>query len=401
MARWIPQSTVFSASKSAVARTAYLASLVPRIDSLIREYFGDRPRGETVTVHVLAGLGRDALLGAAGGRTFETVKQDVGRLVAIRLGVIFAPQDVETYREGSGKNPSTRPAPAGSPDWVSHYTPHRVRHRGVEGRIVLDTMVVRDMLHGEAHALALDRLAELKGDRPVSLADPAWAEIVAFLQRHPRFIGDWHILASKLTGVLDPTFPIVPSGREAVALAGIFAAPGYDVGLASAHYRAVWALTASVARIEDFSRVVTYAGPHGDEYQLGPVDPERVVAEFARRQRAWQQFVRKTLMSIEQPVEEAVNFVRADLERDFPSAAVDQMGLYVRVLATVGVGIRSGQLVAQNNDGVDLDILFTTLLPAWVCTSEHRLVALAERSGSSDGYRVMTPATLLARLAAG
>ena len=87
MARWVSQRSVCSTSKSALGRVQYLDALVPEVDDLIRSFFATRPRGETVTPYVLStlGEGRVQALAQTHGRSVNGVKQDLGRLVPIRM----------------------------------------------------------------------------------------------------------------------------------------------------------------------------------------------------------------------------------------------------------------------------------------------------------------------------
>jgi hypothetical protein len=398
MARWVSQAEVPSTTKTALGRVRYLDALIPRIDALIESYFQARPDGETVTIHVLTALGLGAVDAYAHGRTLDTVKQDLGRLIVIRMAKLNPPTSVFTYRQSDGRSPSARAAPVGAPDWVRSFTPHRlVLGGGVGERIVLDTNVVRGVLHGDEGKLDLAELAILRGRHPVSLADPAWAEIVAFLLRAPEHFEAWKRTTLVLDGILDPHLPIVPTGREAALFAGVLPLRGYDTKLAASYYRNVWRFTSAATSPGDFARVHEYEGPDGHVYAFGPLKAETVDAAFKRRIAAWQRFIERTMRAAPQSEEESLTFIREDLERELPPSAVDALDLYVRSIVRYGLDLRA-QLKPDENDAVDLDILFTTVLPAWLCTGDVRLQNIAWRSGSADAWRVTGPAALIDRL---
>jgi hypothetical protein len=112
-------------------RTAWLDPLRHDVLALARAYLAATPDGTQVTLAVLQGLGETRLraLAEAAGRSWRTLKQDVGLFVVLVLIDAFGHDRVETLRhEVSGKN-STRSRTADWPalGWVSRYTPHRVR----------------------------------------------------------------------------------------------------------------------------------------------------------------------------------------------------------------------------------------------------------------------------------
>ena len=402
MARWVSQAAVCSASGSALGRVRYLAELFGEVDELITAYFETRPRGETVTPHVLTSIGRDRLsgLGQEHGRDLKAVKQDMGRLVPIRMIERFGRARVLTYREGrGGRSPSTRPVPPEFGSWINKYTPHRLVGADNNDRIILDTNVVLDIVDGSDDALDLEWLWLIKGDHPVSIADPAWAEILRRLLRSPERMHAWPEAAERLTAILDPSLPVVPSGWEVAALAGIRQPRGFDPAAAAAYYAAVWAFTASAMSPSDLSRTVRYDAPDGKSVEVGPMDPEALVREFETRRSAWWSFIERVLAADSEEADTMVHHVELDLARQgVDRDGLDRLALYVRSLAVFCEGVRSGARTAQDNDSIDLDILFTTALPAWLCTSDRRLRALARETGIAAADQVVNPAELLAEL---
>jgi hypothetical protein len=400
-ARWVPQSIVPSNTSSAVGRVRYLEPIIPRVDEAIEDYRRTHPDGDAYTVAVLSALGVDGLDAIRGERTQDTVKQDVGRLVPIRMVERFGAHVVETLREDAGTKPSTRPPPLGTPGWIKSFTPHRVRHGSI--RIVLDANVVRSALFAAGPMEFLDRLAAVRGDHPVSIADPAWAELVRSFHQHPQQLAAWRAVSSTLDGLLDPVLPICPSGREAAAMAKAAAdLRGYDPRAAADFYRLTWKYTAAVRRVEDFQKRARLVRSSGDGIEIGPLDPSGLHAEFERRFTGFRTFVERTIVAQGMSPEQSVDFIRAGLRRELTDDAVESLDLYIRAVVLYAEDLRRDRnpRTAKDNDAIDLDILFCAVLPAWICSGDRRLCALAERTKSGDAGRVMSPEDLLRRLEA-
>lgn len=402
MARWVPQDEVRSLSPSGITRLRYLEPLVQAVDRAVTHYLDAQPDGEAVTVHVLAALGVERLEAIRGERTLDTVKQDIGRLVPVRLVELFGEANVLTYREDVGSRPSTRPAPKGTPGWIRSFTPHKVRQPTLATRIVLDTNVIRGALYQAEPIEFLERLTELRGEHRVSIADPAWAELVRSFHMNPNQLAAWRHVSGVLDGLLDRQLPIMPSGRGAAAIAGLLGMESYNRDEASRHYRLVWRFTAEARRVEDFARKARMVDAQGRSTEIGPLDPAVLHTEFERRVAAFQRFTERTLTALSMPFDEACAFVKDGLLTDMPEAAVERMDLYVRAVVQYGEDLRRPKQPrkAKDNDAIDLDILFCALLPAWICTNDDALRSLVLRSGSPDASCVVTPAELLQRLAA-
>jgi hypothetical protein len=144
----------------------------------IENYLHDHPDGEDVTLAVLQAIGRQRLQAFAKDRTFDRVKQDVGLLVAQTLVDLFGAIRVHTLRREDRKGSSARRNTWTQLPWVNSYALHRVRPAASHSeRILLDTSVVRKIVHGDADALDVGALLALKDNHPVSIADGALAEL--------------------------------------------------------------------------------------------------------------------------------------------------------------------------------------------------------------------------------
>lgn len=397
MARWVSQAESSSVSKSARTRTAYLAPVVGEVDAVIASYFAARPDGEDVTVQVLQSLGRARLVRLAGSeRQLDTVKQDVGLLVALRLVDLYGASRILSRREDDGRRASTRPARSG-PDWVNRFTPHRLLPDSSTHRIVLDTNAVRAVLHGDSDALDLAELERLKGPRSVSIADPAWAELIK--QFHDGRIKphEWSERIKAFDRVLDPQLPLAPSGHEAAAMSGMADPRKYDFAQTRAYYRAVWRYVADSKSPRDFARKEVFEAPNGARFQIGPLPKERVREVLAERARLWDRFIASLRIGEQGDTDELANAILNNLTLGLGDAQVDKLDLVARVIADYAMKVNDPRhpYVPDPNDAIDLDVLFAVALPAIVCTSDGGLLKLAKRSGSGLGWKVMKPAELL------
>ena len=407
MARWVSQSVSPSTSKRARVKVSYLKDLEAQVDGIIRDYFQTRPNGEDVTVDVLSRLGLDALTAAGGEREPGVVKQDVGLLVAMRLVSIFSPDEVLTYREEDGKKVSLRTARRADAPWINRYTPHRLLRTGTSDRIVLDTNVVRSVIYGDDCALDLDNLARCKGEHPVSVADPAWAELVCALVEGRMPFDLWSTRVRLFDAVLDPHFPVFPSGMEGAMLAGIGANRGFNRAQAQAYYGAVWQFVATARSMADFSKGREFRNPDGQPFSIGPLDANTLRRALSERGRDWAAFIgRITRAAASADTAPDTDFF-ADATRHSLSTGmnihdVDRLDLPIRVLAAYGekTARRSKPYIPEGvNDAIDFDVLFTVPLPAVVCTSDGPMRTLARTCGAGEAWRVKNPAELLLWLA--
>ncbi|EAU64666.1 hypothetical protein STIAU_1379 [Stigmatella aurantiaca DW4/3-1] len=333
------------------------------------------------------------------------MNQDVGLLVAIRLAGLFGACQVMTLREDDGKRVATRDASRAGLDWVSRYTPHRVLSEDSADRIILDTNIVRYIIQGSTNpenVLDLVDLGRLKGDHKVSIADAAWAELLEALVRHTGGMSseEWARNVGQFGAVLDPELPILPGGRELAILSGLVASPEFKFSEVAPFYRAVWGYTSGATSAEDLLKSYTYKTEDGREYVIGPLDFSSPMKVFGERAAKWETYISNVALGIPLDLEQHVAAVRSGLAVDMPMQAVDRLGLFVHAVAHYAVEANNPArpYEADINDAVDLDILYAATLPAVVCTTDKRLQRIARNTGSSEGWRVMTPSELLAWL---
>lgn len=410
MAQWILQSSVPSITAAARSRTSYLAPLLGEVIAAIEAYFEASPNGEEVTLAVLQALGRERLEQVRGERSFGRVKQDVGLLVAQTLADLYGANRVETLRRDNGKSVSARRNTWQSLDWVNSFAPHRLRGLGHRiPRILLDTGVVRKVIHGDADALDPGALAQARGDHSVSVADGAIAELAAALLRGAVPPETWAERIGLFDDLLDPDFPAAPGGKELAAFWGGHSPVGLNVNEARAYYRAVWNYLRGARSANDLCREEVFYAPSGRAYaiRLDRQHVEAVLAEAGQKWSGWVENIAGLIRGLrdggETVTEEDLRrLTSSNLMLDMAAADVMKLDLVVHVLARRAIQAVTGPTPynpnGRPNDPLDLDLLFGVPLPAWICTSDERLHRLVRSTESADRFAVMTARELLEQL---
>lgn len=410
MAQWISQSNVSSLSKSARSRTAYLAPLLSEVLDAVDTYLTEHPDGEEVTLAVMRAVGLEGLNSLCGDRSIDTAKQDLGLLVATTLVDVYGSKAVDTYRRDDGRAVSSRRNTWEDLPWVRSYTPHRVTitPRCVP-RILLDTGVVRNVVHGDEKALDIEALSGAKGPHPVSIADGALAELAAALLRGAVAPEAWAASVAQLNGLLDIDFPVAPGGKELAALWGAHPNVGMDMDETRAYYRAAWSFLCTVKTKADLARPAIYYPPGGRAVAIR-LDRDHVEDVLARAGTDWEDWATRTASLVQDlrgagddvTVEDLRQLTMHTLSFDMGVRDAQKLDLVVRVLALRGhQAARRREPYSPKgkpNDPLDLDLLFGLPLPAWVCTQDLRLQRLVRGTGSPDAQDVMTPEELLLRL---
>lgn len=387
-----------------------MGPLLGDVIAAIEAYFEANPDGEEVTLAVLQALGRERLEQFRGARTFGRVKQDVGLLVAQTLADLYGANRVETLRRDDGKSVSARRNTWPDIDWVNSFAPHRLLHAGPgNARILLDTGVVRKVIHGDEDALNPSALAALKGDHPVSIADGALAELSAALLRGAVAPEVWAERIGVFDGLLDPDFPVAPGGKELAAFWGGHSPVGLNVDEARAYYRAAWGYLRNARSAADLTREEVFYAPSGRAYAIR-LDAEHVEAVLADAGRKWAEWVANIAALIGDLRDGGDRVTEEDLRRvttsnlmlDMGAADAMKLDLVVHVLAKRAMQAVTGRTPynpnGRPNDPLDLDLLFGIPLPAWICTSDERLHRLVRSTESADRSAVMIAEELLERL---
>jgi hypothetical protein len=413
VAKWVSQHLASSTTARSRSRVAYLGALRPEVVAIIRTYLEQRPDVDDITLEVLTQLGPERFQKITGSSDDKQLRRDLGLLVALTLVDEFGPERVLTLRGPDGIAVSTRRNTREGADWVGRYTPHRVlpdtRQRD---RILLDTVTVRKVLYADPDALDLEKLALVRGERLVSISDGSLAELAAALLQGRLSVDIWAARIAQFDAVLDQVAPVYPGGVELATLAGLRAAsPTFDPSSALGYYRATWAMLRAVRSKEDLERPGAYVDAGGRRFQLrlDSKHAEEVLREAGSKWTDWVNAAGQQLRELrgagdQLDAEELRELIRRFLMLDgMEAAALDKLDLAIRVIAlrTLQAGeAHAAYKPSRSNDAIDFDLLFAVALPALVCTSDGRLVRLAQDTGSADANRVMLPTDLLTRLAA-
>ena len=410
MSEWVPQNECSSVTAASRSRTSYLRPIISLVVEAIEDYLRDSPDGEEVTLAVLQAIGRTRLKPYAKDRTLDRVKQDVGLLVAQTLVDLFGATRVQTLRRQDRKGTSARRNTWAGLRWVNSFAPHRVlpATSKVE-RILLDTSVVRKLVHADADGLDVGALNALKGSHPVSIADGALAELADQLLRGSMSPMDWAKQIAVLDAVLDPDFPVAPGGKELAAMWGAHPPVGLDPGEARAYHRAAWRYLCSVQQPADLTRREVFHAPSGRAYEIRLDAPHvrAVLTEAGQRWAAWVSSVAAIIAKNDadgDPITEADlrQLTLSNLCLDMGVADALKLDLVIHVLAKRAMQATAAKTPyspkGDHNDPLDLDLLFGIPLPAWVVTADLRLHRLVRSTKSSDAAAVMTSEELVTRL---
>lgn len=408
MARWISQTAYSSITPASRRRTEYLTSFSPKAQSIIQDHLARTPDAEDVTLAVLEGLNEslDALRAARGS---TRVNQDVGLWVAQTLVDLYGASRVWTLRADDGQSVSPRRNTRSTLSSVERYTPHRVRgtiRRGVD-RILLDTNVVSNILHQHKDALDVQALRRCAGSHLISLADSALAELARALATRKLAIDLWANRVHLVSSVLDPQLPVGPGGADLAALIGLRPMRGFDFESMRAYYQGVWGYLCSLRSSQDLEKPGFYTDSSGRQFQvkLDASHVDSVFADVGARWASWVQAAGDELSQLrgkgdDLDEEELRRIIRVFLGIDMVDGALDKIDLAVRVIAArTREAAVNGYRPKTTNDALDFDLLLATAMPAVVCTHDRPLLRLAERSGSSEAWRLMEPRTLLDWLA--
>jgi hypothetical protein len=410
MAEWVPQNDFSSVTPASRRRVAYLLPLVEEVIQAIDEYIESHLDGEEATLAVAKRVGESRLRTFSDGRGFDRAKQDLGLLTAITLVDMHGANRVLTLRRDDRRSVSARRNTWPEIGWVGNFTPHRVLPEvPTTERILLDTNIVRNIIHGDKDAIDLEELARVKRKHPVSIGNAAIAELAAALFRGSIPFEDWSTKVMHIDSVLDIDFPVAPGGKELSALWGGHTSTGLDLAETRAHHRATWRLIREARTRTDLEKGVEFVGPTGRRYLIR-VDQATYESAFTEEGKRWSEWFERTIKILKEEASQGteiserflIQIQKSDLIKDMGFADAEKLDLVVRVLAKRLVqGIKpKDPYKARNshNEPLDLDLLYGLPLPAWVCTSDTRLLHLARSTGSADASNVMSPRELLDRL---
>jgi hypothetical protein len=274
--------------------------------------------------------------------------------------------------------------------WPEEYQAIQIRNPpSSPERIVLDTSVVRGIVHGDGNSLDLKMLLARKGEHPVSLSVLCCQELCVALVDGRIGFEEWAMGIPLLDEVLDPHRPVVPG------IATVFAPH-----LSERTYYETRLLLRHAKHVEQLKYGLVYVAEDGNPVRVR-VDPtaRKTLRDFGDRylERLGSASGIRGPLEIEDIVADTKLKLELVMGRD-PGG----MDLWVRCAALRLIEVkRSGAAPSPNrhNDGVD-DAMLGLVEGSVLCTSDERLKKRVDRSTSFDAWRVMLPDRLLDWLAA-
>lgn len=267
--------------------------------------------------------------------------------------------------------------------------------------VILDTSIVRQVLHGDGDALDLAALAEARGSASVSLSDVSFAELLHDVMTGAIPLGAWARVAPLLDRVLDDEIPVVPVADDLRAMLGS-AAPRPGIVERS---KVAWTFLRR-ARTKGDLREGAQTRVDGKLFRFRPsiVEPH-----LARVDATWKATIEKVHAASRHreelgvarfSFEHLLGLVQTAYARLYPEVPLDRVDLALRAMAkrTFETERPRAGYVAKRNDALDAEHLFMVGLPGWICTSDVRFTNFARGLGSPLGERVMAPAELMERL---
>lgn len=398
MPRWVPQDVVSSITPASRRRTEYLSPLMDQVREHVRGYIDQHPSAHDVTLEILARLG-DSLHAYEPQKSRKRLNQDVGLLVAQTLVDLYGPHRVLTLRADDGHDVATRRNTRPGLRFVERYTPHQILPEGKLPvlRIILDTNVVRSFLQEDASAFDPVKVAHLKGDHPISIADGAFAELVRALSEERMPVEKWTHRVDALDQILDRDLPITPGGADLTAMAGLSRMHGVDMQELHAIYRQAWERLRTCRTSMDI-RNLSFTVEKADG-QRKPVPLASLLDDTGKKWDGVMASLGSLLAGKNQDMDEVTDFIGQNLLLELKEEAKAKLDLPIRALAKRAMQFADNPASRGSNDAIDFELLFTIALPGVVCTADISLIQLVQETGSGDAWRVMEPPQLVHWLA--
>jgi len=282
---------------------------------------------------------------------------------------------------------------------------------GPTDRIVLDTNIVRGLIEGRPHCLNGPKLLRLKGTHPVSIADGAFGELLAWLRAaDPAFLRAVKPALARLDPVLDPEFPIIVGGSQRLAMAGVIGWPDMSRADESTVHKAYWR---HLKRVKDrhslTKKQIEFRDTEGRVVTMTPTPPDRNLE--ASQGEWWSDVIElpagQQLTSVSEKllVKRRREHAARVLGIDPMTPGLERIDLYseyiVRRQRDASRETFTRPKSPSSNDWFDADLLLYAVLPAIICTEDMRFIRAVRQLGHEDRFRVMNLSGLYDSLEAG
>jgi hypothetical protein len=125
-------------------------------------------------------------------------------------------------------------------------------------RVLLDTCVVRGIVHKTEPQLDIETIAANLATVAITLPDTGVVELTSQLEENRIPFDQWRAGICKLDRIIDPEWPILPSGSERAMLAGLCPRNHGALKAARQHCAAVWKLLSSIDERNTMNIAVVY-----------------------------------------------------------------------------------------------------------------------------------------------
>ena len=271
-------------------------------------------------------------------------------------------------------------------------------------RVLLDTSIVRGVVHGDANAKPLTLVDPAASGLSIALANNVVPEILLALYEGRVAWLDWAARIHLIDRLLDPTWPIFPNEAEMMILGELSPMrPARKVD--GPHTRAIWALLRDATKSEDLETGRPFLRSDGIEYQI---KSSNLLADARAEEHrdAWRDMIGAVQAQIvgHRPSQDHIVEL---LFKELFGGRSDERQLRQRHDGYIRSHSRFVQLALstgspynprspnRRGDSFDLEMLQALAVPALICTVDGRLHTHIVASGSKQASQVLNPEEFL------
>lgn len=268
-------------------------------------------------------------------------------------------------------------------------------------RLVLDTGCVRNLIHSSEPLADFEQLRANETIN-VSIAEPAFAELICAVQQGRVGWEDWRTALATLAQTLDTELPVLP-GRQQLCEMAINQVPPNAV----AHIQNGWTHLVEAEQQSHLSRRRTYTAADGEDYEIIADLP---AAQIIRQEvhQDWICIIHR-LQRILRPMNPSDNEIESIVSQGFDvpeGLTADRLDAAVRFLTRfVRLALQNRppyNPIANANDGFDFELLYSLCLEdAVLCTTDGRFCNIVRATGSHQATRLIDVSSLNAHLSSG
>jgi len=269
-------------------------------------------------------------------------------------------------------------------------------------RVVLDTCIARKHLQGDGTTIDGTALTTSREQPRLSLAGTAGAELLEQLIDNRLPFAEWANRVRTFDELLDPRWPILPTGRQLSAIAGTQTDLSVDLEEERHHLSACWRLMRDARCVEDLQRAMPVGVRDGQLIGVR-LDRERLKRVMDSERQSWIAYIermnqslvsegigpsdRRRLISLMRSTQGTGPGDPPDLARRLD--AVTRM-LADFVVMSLGREPYNPRIERRRGDTFDLSLLYYVPLPAIVCTADGSFLNRLRASGAEHSGQVVS-----------